>query len=82
MTIDFLAYLACGFVLFSATTNTVKWFRLASLGSNICFVAYGLHLELLPLLLLHGLLAPMNSMQFLRAWSEDRERRATFVHAK
>ncbi|MEM6590174.1 MAG: hypothetical protein AAF641_17140 [Pseudomonadota bacterium] len=70
---DLFAYLACGFVFFSATTNTAKWFRLASLCSNICFVIYGYYHELAPILFLHGVLAPMNVMQLLRALSQDRK---------
>lgn len=66
--IDLLAYSASAFVLCSATTNNAKWFRLASLGSNICFIAYALFLDLTPLLLLHGILAPMNVFQSWRAW--------------
>ncbi len=69
---EILAYIACGFVLFSATTNNAKWFRLASLCSNICFVTYGFYLDLTPILLLHGVLLPMNCMQFLRAWLDER----------
>lgn len=61
---------------FSATTNTAKWFRLASLCSNICFVIYGYYHELAPILFLHGVLAPMNTMQLLRAFSDDRKNNA------
>ncbi|MEM7473329.1 MAG: hypothetical protein AAF340_18430 [Pseudomonadota bacterium] len=73
---EIFAYVACGFVFFSATTNTAKWFRLASLASNICFVLYAFYHDLTPILFLHGILAPMNTMQLLRALSDERAKKS------
>lgn len=66
--IDFIAYAASGFVLCSATTNNVLMFRLLSLSSNLCFVAYAYTETIMPIFLLHAFLAPMNTMQCWRAW--------------
>lgn len=67
--IDIASYLAVAFVLCSASTNNVKWFRLASLAASICFVIYGAHDGLIPLVFLHCIMGPLNLIQFLRAWT-------------
>ena len=71
---DLIAYAASAFVLCSATTNNVLAFRLLSLASNLCFIAYAYTQGITPIFLLHAFLAPMNSMQVWRAWQDTRQK--------
>lgn len=65
---DSLGFLAYGFVLLSASTNDIRWLRVALFGSNLLFIAYGFALELMPILLFNLLLGCINGYQALRAW--------------
>lgn len=65
---DLFGYVAYAFVLLSTSTNDARWFRTVMVGSNICFIIYGLALQLMPVLVFNMLLFTMNVLQAARAW--------------
>ncbi|WP_121021444.1 hypothetical protein [Litoreibacter meonggei] len=65
---DSLGFLAYGFVLLSASTNDIRWLRVALFTSNLFFIAYGFALQLMPILLFNLLLGCINGYQAYRAW--------------
>lgn len=57
---DLLGWLAAGLVLLSFSLKTMVALRVAAICSNVVFFSYGLLAELGPVMVLHGLLLPMN----------------------
>jgi CRP/FNR family transcriptional regulator, cyclic AMP receptor protein len=64
-----LGYLALVLVVTSSSMRTMTPLRTLSIGSNLAFIGYGLAEGLLPLLILHSLLLPINS---IRLWQMHR----------
>ena len=62
---DSIGYLASLFVLGSFSSQTMVSLRALALLSNVAFMAYAYASHLLPVLLLHALLLPVNA---LRLW--------------
>lgn len=65
---DLFGYFAYAFLPLSTMKNDARWFRTVMVASNICFIAYGFVLQLLPVLLFNILLLAMNGLQATRAW--------------
>ena len=57
---DALGYVASALVLLTFSMKTMRYLRLTAIGSNIAFIAYGLHSHLPPILVLHMILLPLN----------------------
>ena len=57
---EVFGYAASGLVLAACTMRTMLPLRLLNIASNIAFIAYGLIAGLLPILLLHATLLPLN----------------------
>lgn len=57
---DGIGYVAAGLVLLTFCQKRMVPLRLAALGSNLAFFAYGLLLGLAPVWLLHAILLPVN----------------------
>ena len=57
---EVFGYAASGLVLAACTMRTMLPLRLLNIASNIAFIAYGLVAGLLPILLLHATLLPLN----------------------
>lgn len=56
-----LGYLASGLVLLTFGMKTMIAMRIAAIGSNLAFIAYGLSLDLPPIWALHIALLPLNA---------------------
>jgi hypothetical protein len=57
---DIIGLFAGIFVLATFSMSSMLWLRLFAIASNVCFVVYGISMDLLPIWLLHALLLPMN----------------------
>jgi len=57
---DFLGYVACGLVLMTFCMQAMIPLRVVALVSNVAFISYGWAAQLIPILLLHILLAVIN----------------------
>ena len=57
---EVIGYAASGLVLAGCAMRTMISLRLLNIASNIAFVAYGFVADLLPILLLHATLLPLN----------------------
>ena len=66
---DFLGYVACGLVLLTFSLQAMLPLRLVALCSNMAFIAYGWATRLMPILILHCLLASINTLSIVRALS-------------
>ena len=64
---DGIGYIAAGLVLLTFCQKRMIPLRLAALGSNLAFFAYGLGLGLAPVLLLHAILLPVNAGRLAEA---------------
>ena len=70
-----LGYLASGLVLVTFGMRTMMAMRIAAIGSNLAFVAYGLSLDLAPIWALHIALLPLNAYRLLELQRGARRRR-------
>jgi hypothetical protein len=57
---EILGYIAAGLVLATFTMRTMIPLRYLGIASNVAFIAYGYAADLLPVLLLHAALLPLN----------------------
>jgi hypothetical protein len=72
---DILGWLAAGLTLACFASGDMLRLRLLALAANAAFAAYGWHADLLPVLALHLVLAPVNAWrlaQLLRARRSER----------
>ena len=60
-----LGCLASGLVLLTFGMRTMLPMRVAAIGSNLAFIAYGLSLDLSPIWVLHGILLPLNTYRLV-----------------
>jgi len=60
MTTDITGYIASGLVLLTFMTKDMRVLRIVAILSNVAFIVYGALGWLAPILLLHGLLLPLN----------------------
>lgn len=67
--IDLLGYAAAGLVFLTFCMKTLIWLRIVAVASNVAFIAYALGAGLLPILILHGVLLPLN---LFRLWEHYR----------
>lgn len=58
--IQWLGWLAAALVLLSFSLKTMVALRAAAIASNVVFFAYGLLADVTPVMVLHGLLMPLN----------------------
>jgi CRP/FNR family cyclic AMP-dependent transcriptional regulator len=63
--IDAVGYLASILVFATFCMRTMIALRLAAIGSNICFIVFGLAAHIYPVLLLHVVLLPLNAVRTL-----------------
>lgn len=61
--IDVVGFVAASLVLATFSLRSMSALRYTAIVSNIAFIAYGYLGELMPILLLHGLLLPMNVLR-------------------
>jgi hypothetical protein len=58
--VDLVGYLASGLVVLTFYMGDMISLRVAAIFSNVAFLAYGIGLGLGPVILLHGILLPLN----------------------
>jgi len=69
-------YLASALVVLAFCMRDIIPLRLAALGSNVAFLAYGIALGLSPVWLLHAILLPINGWRLWEAiWARSNTRR-------
>lgn len=71
--VDVVGWIAAGFTLVAFSMRTMMPLRIAALGSNVTFVAFGALSGALPILVLHLILLPFNA---IRLWQLLRGLRA------
>ena len=75
---DSIGYLASALVLITFSMRSMRALRLFTIASNVAFVAYASIEGLQPILVLHGILLPMNIIRLER---QRGTRRFTSVHS-
>lgn len=67
---DALGYTASALVLLTFCMSSMRRLRVAAIASNVAFISYALAAHLLPVLLLHGILLPVNLYRLaqIRRW--------------
>jgi CRP/FNR family cyclic AMP-dependent transcriptional regulator len=61
--LEALGYLASGLVVLTFCMKTMMPLRIVAIGSNLAFIAYGLDGRLIPILVLHSILLPLNTLR-------------------
>ncbi|HEX6720939.1 MAG TPA: hypothetical protein VF107_05190 [Burkholderiaceae bacterium] len=69
---ELLGYAAAGLVLATFSARSITTLRMLAIASNVLFVAYAAGTHLLPVLILHALLLPINLARLLQALAEKR----------
>lgn len=64
--VDAFGYLAAVAVFLAFSMKTMLSLRLVAIASNMAFITYGLTAHLMPILLLHGLLLPLNVVRLIQ----------------
>jgi hypothetical protein len=57
---DSIGYLASALVLMTFSMKSMRALRMCAIVSNLAFISYALVAGLMPILILHGILLPMN----------------------
>ena len=57
---DVIGYLASALVLATFSVRSMRTLRMTAIASNLAFIAYAAIGNMLPILILHGILLPMN----------------------
>jgi hypothetical protein len=57
---DLVGYMASSLVFLTFTTSSMRALRMMAIASNISFIGYAALAGLTPILVLHGLLLPLN----------------------
>lgn len=70
--VDLVGYLAAGLVLATFCMRSMSWLRLTALASNLAFIEYGNLASLMPVLILHAVLLPVNAYRLLQiCWASE-----------
>lgn len=64
---EWLGYAAAGLVLATFSARSLTTLRSVAIASNLMFIAYAASADLLPVLILHAMLLPLNGMRLLEA---------------
>ena len=70
---EIFGFIASGLVLATFSMRTMIPLRLLGIGSNLAFITYGFLAGLLPVLILHVMLLPLNIYRFFEMWRLIRE---------
>jgi CRP/FNR family cyclic AMP-dependent transcriptional regulator len=71
--IDFSGYVASALVFLTFYMRGMVPLRLIALCSNVAFLVYAGWLHLIPILMLHIALIPVNLLRLVAAWRKDGE---------
>jgi CRP/FNR family cyclic AMP-dependent transcriptional regulator len=63
MWIDSVGWLAAGLTLAAFLMRDMQALRIAGIGANLAFIAYGVAEQLYPVVALHALLLPCNALR-------------------
>jgi len=63
LTIDLLGYLAVAIVLASCCMHTMMSLRISAILGNLAFITYAYYQGVTPILVLHAILLPINSLR-------------------
>lgn len=66
LTGEVLGYLAAGLVFLTFCMKTMISLRLVAIASNLAFILYAVAADLTPILVLHGLLLPLNLVRLIQ----------------
>ena len=69
---EFVGYVASGLVFLTFCMKTMIPLRLIAIGSNVAFIVYGFSAGLMPILVLHGVLLPLNAMRLAQIYRMTR----------
>lgn len=69
---DACGYLASGLVLSTFSVTSMRRLRLLGIGSNVAFICYAVMAGMLPILVLHVLLLPVNVLRLVQFEREQR----------
>lgn len=72
---DCLGILAGLLVLATFNTTNFWHLRILAVASNVAFIGYGVALTLWPVIVLHGLLLPLNLGHLFQLWCERSQRK-------
>lgn len=75
--VEMAGYLACLLVFLSYSMKSLMPLRLIAIGSNLVFIAYGFGAQLVPILLLHSALLPINVLRMAEQLKMTRRVRET-----
>jgi hypothetical protein len=77
---DIIGLLAGIFVLVTFSMSSMLWLRFFAVASNVCFITYGISMDLLPIWLLHALLLPMNCRHWVICLREKFDAKRSPIH--
>lgn len=63
---EIVGYLAAGLVFLTFCMKTMTSLRIVAIASNLAFIVYALAAQLTPILILHGLLLPLNVVRLVQ----------------
>jgi hypothetical protein len=74
--IESVGFLAAGATAVTFYCKRMAYLRAFAIGANLLFITYGAAMGLMPILLLHCLLLPLNIMRLVEVLTRNRRERA------
>ncbi len=71
--IDMIGFMAAGSTVAAFSCSNMVSLRVIAIAANVLFIAYGVALGLMPVLLLHSILLPLNLMRLNRCLQGPRD---------
>jgi hypothetical protein len=78
--VDALGWLAASLMLLTFLCRDVRWLRALAMLTNLAFMSYGFAAGVLPVLVLHAVLLPLNASRLL--WAIRQARRSTALEPR
>lgn len=66
---DLIGYLASALVFATFSMRSMRLLRMTAILSNVAFIMYAALADIRPVLVLHGILLPVNVVRLLEIWS-------------
>ncbi len=63
---DLFGYGASALVLATFSMKSMRWLRIIAIVSNVAFILFALVADVHPIILLHGILLPLNVFRFVQ----------------
>ena len=77
---EIFGYVASGLVLATFTMKSMRPLRVMAILSNIAFIYYAIAANIHPILILHGILLPLNALRLVQMQISPRETRLMPIH--